>query len=73
MFGHDWELTLAAYNCGEGCVQNAIKKNEAAGLPTDFWSLSLPKETKQICTKILTSQVLKNPERYQVNLPTRRK
>ncbi len=37
MFGHDWELTLAAYNCGEGCVMNAIKKNEAAGLPPDFW------------------------------------
>lgn len=70
MFGHDWELTLAAYNCGEGCVQNAIKKNEAAGLPTDFWSLSLPKETKQYVPKILAlSKVLKNPEQYQVNLP----
>lgn len=74
MFGHDWELTLAAYNCGEGCVQNAIKKNEAAGLPTDFWSLSLPKETKQYVPKILAlSQVLKNPEKYQVNLPTSNK
>ncbi len=70
MFGHDWELTLAAYNCGEGCVQNAIKKNEAAGLPTDFWSLQLPKETKQYVPKILgLSQVLREPERYQVKLP----
>lgn len=70
MFGHDWELTLAAYNCGEGCVLNAIKKNEAAGLPTDFWSLSLPKETKQYVPKILAlSKVLKTPEKYQVNLP----
>ncbi|MEQ5205201.1 transglycosylase SLT domain-containing protein, partial [Providencia rettgeri] len=70
MFGHDWELTLAAYNCGEGCVQNAIKKNEAAGLPTDFWSLQLPKETKQYVPKILAlSQVLRQPERYQVRLP----
>ncbi|HHR6030059.1 TPA: murein transglycosylase D [Providencia alcalifaciens] len=70
MFGHDWELTLAAYNCGEGCVQNAIKKNEAAGLPTDFWSLQLPKETKQYVPKILAlSKVLRQPERYQVRLP----
>lgn len=70
MFGHDWELTLAAYNCGEGCVLNAIKKNEAAGLPTDFWSLSLPKETKQYVPKILAlSQILRDPEKYQVKLP----
>ncbi len=74
MFGHDWELTLAAYNCGEGCVMNAIKKNEAAGLPTDFWSLSLPKETKQYVPKILAlSQVLREPEKYQVTLPTSNK
>lgn len=70
MFGHDWELTLAAYNCGEGCVLNAIKKNEDAGLPTDFWSLSLPKETKQYVPKILAlSQILRAPEKYQVKLP----
>src|SRR5699024_3390798 len=74
MFGHDWELTLAAYNCGEGCVMNAIKKNEAAGLPTDFWSLSLPKETKQYVPKILALiQVLRTPEKYQVTLPTSNK
>ncbi|WP_426207157.1 murein transglycosylase D [Providencia sp. PROV272] len=70
MFGHDWELTLAAYNCGEGCVLNAIKKNEEAGLPTDFWSLSLPKETKQYVPKILAlSQILRAPEKYQIKLP----
>ncbi|EKT53504.1 murein transglycosylase D [Providencia sneebia] len=70
MFGHDWELTLAAYNCGEGCVLNAIKKNEAAGLPTDFWSLPLPKETKQYVPKVLAlSQILRSPEKYQVKLP----
>lgn len=69
-FGHDWELTLAAYNCGEGCVLNAIKKNQAAGLPTDFWSLPLPKETKQYVPKILAlSQILRSPEKYQVKLP----
>ncbi|EKT54363.1 murein transglycosylase D [Providencia burhodogranariea] len=74
MFGHDWELTLAAYNCGEGCVLNAIKKNEDAGLPTDFWSLSLPKETKQYVPKILAlSQILRTPEKYQVKLPSSNK
>nr|WP_314263442.1 murein transglycosylase D [uncultured Moellerella sp.] len=74
MFGHDWELTLAAYNCGEGCVLNAIKKNEAQGLPTDFWSLSLPKETMQYVPKILAlSKIIRDKDEYQIRLPSSNK
>jgi len=47
MFG-DWQLALAAYNWGEGSVQRAIKKQQAAGLPTDYESMLylMPKETQ---------------------------
>lgn len=70
MFHGDWLLTVAAYNSGEGRVLNAIKQNRARGKPTDFWSLSLPKETTVYIPKMLAlSQILKNPKQYGIKLP----
>lgn len=60
MFDGDWLLTVAAYNSGEGRVMRAIKANKARGKPTDFWSLSLPRETKLYVPKMLAlSEILK--------------
>lgn len=70
MFHGDWLLTVAAYNGGEGRVLSAIKHNRALGKPTDFWHLSLPKETTVYVPKMLAlSQILKNPSQYGVRLP----
>jgi membrane-bound lytic murein transglycosylase D len=52
-FNGDWFLALAAYNAGEGRVKRAINKNLAQNKPTDFWSLSLPNETKNFVPKLL--------------------
>ena len=49
----DWQLALAAYNCGEGCIARAIQSNVQQGLPTDYASLSLPNETRQYVPKLL--------------------
>lgn len=52
-FHGDWLLTLAAYNAGLGRVRSAIKRNSHAGLPIDFWSLKLPRETRHYVPKFL--------------------
>ncbi len=71
MFDGDWLLTVAAYNSGEGRVMNAIKANKARGKATDFWSLSLPRETKIYVPKMLAlSDILKNSQKYGVRLPS---
>jgi hypothetical protein len=52
-FNGDWLLALAAYNCGQGAVDEAIKHNLAENLPTDFWALPLPEETRDYVPRLL--------------------
>lgn len=68
LFG-SWELALAAYNAGEGRVKRAIKRNKKKKLPTDYYSLRLPKETKNYVPKLLAvKEIVKNPEKYQLSI-----
>ncbi|MCB1658802.1 MAG: LysM peptidoglycan-binding domain-containing protein, partial [Pseudomonadales bacterium] len=64
-----WELALAAYNWGPGNVKRAIERNEAAGLPTDYWSLTMPAETMAYVPRFLAvAQVIKEPNTFGVRL-----
>lgn len=70
MFGGDWLLAIAAYNCGEGCVGRAIKRNQQLGLPTDYWNLQLPQETMNYVPKLLAmSQIIDRPSLHGTYLP----
>lgn len=68
-FHGDWLLALAAYNCGERRVEQAMAANQAADLPTDFWSLRLPEETMAYVPRLLAlSTIFSNPAVYGLTL-----
>lgn len=62
-YNGNWELAMAAYNCGEGNTDRAIRK---AGV-SDFWAAYpyLPKETRNYVPNILaTILIANNPNAY---------
>ena len=64
-FDGDWLLAIAAYNVGEAWVQRSIDYNRAHGLPSDFWHLNLPAETRAYVPKLLAlKRLMAEPERY---------
>ena len=66
----DWYLALASYNWGEGSVQRAMAKNEAAGRPSDYLSLDMPEETRNYVPKLQAiKNIIANPRKYAVALP----
>lgn len=68
-FNGDWLLAIAAYNCGEGAVSRAVQRNLARGLPTDFWSLDLPQETRSYVPRLLAvSKLFYDADQYGVDL-----
>ena len=68
MFG-DWQLALAAYNCGEGCVSRAIARNRSKGLPTDYTSLDLPAETRNYVPRLMAVRnIVREPLRFGIAL-----
>ena len=69
LFKGDWTLALAAYNSGSGTVQRAIRKNKKKGKPTDFWHLTLPKETRAYVPKLMAlKELIENSELYDITL-----
>ncbi len=67
---NDWFLALAAYNCGELRVAREIAYNKRRGRPTDYWHLSLPRETRNYVPKLLAyKELFSHPERFGFSLP----
>ncbi len=61
-----WPLSLAAYNCGEGCVGRAVGRQRTS----DFWSMRLPRETQDYVAQFMAVLlILRSPEQYGFTLP----
>ena len=68
MFG-EWDLALAAYNCGEGAVQRAQAHNRKHGLPTNYASLKLLKETRNYVPKLMAiKNIIADPVKFSLIL-----
>ncbi|MBK8815860.1 MAG: LysM peptidoglycan-binding domain-containing protein [Methylococcaceae bacterium] len=68
-FNGDYFLALASYNWGKGNVSKALTRNEYQGLPTDYWSLNLPKETEDYVPRLLAvAKLFANAEQYGIRL-----
>ncbi|MDR2942231.1 MAG: LysM peptidoglycan-binding domain-containing protein [Treponema sp.] len=67
MFGN-WELALAAYNCGLGAMNRTIKKTKIR----DYWELSRRKDIKQetidyVPKFLAAAYILSNPRQFDID------
>ena len=61
-----WSLALAAYNCGEKRVKNAINEQKS----NDYYHLSLPRESERYLYRLAAIKtILTNPEAYDFRIP----
>ncbi len=69
-FHGNWILACAAYDAGEGAVARSMKNAQQNPNKSHFWSLSLPRETKEYIPKLLAlAEVIENPKKYNIKLP----
>jgi LysM repeat protein len=58
---NNWALAIAAYNCGEGRIQDQMRSQGVS----DYYNLKLPLETERYVLRILAIKaVLSNPAQY---------
>jgi membrane-bound lytic murein transglycosylase D len=56
---NDWHLAVAAYNCGENSIVNALNRAPRS----NYWHLSLPHETNNYVPEFISALIVaKNPE-----------
>lgn len=68
MFG-DWQLTLAAYNWGEGALKRSMDETQKGKKRIRLHDLQLPTETKNHVAKLIAVRnIIAKPENYGIRL-----
>lgn len=66
----DWLNAIASYNSGEGNVRKAKRRNAAHSKPTDFWNLSLSRETSAYVPRLMALvEIVRDPDQFGLTLP----
>jgi peptidoglycan lytic transglycosylase D len=69
-FDRQWSYAIAAYDSGEGTVNQAIIRNQRHRLDTDIWALKLPRETTDYVPRLFALvEIIKHPRKYGIHLP----
>lgn len=72
LFGGDWQLAMAGYNCSPARIKRAIRRAESRlGRKATFWDIynDIPKETRNYVPMfIAASLVASNPHEFGVDL-----
>jgi len=72
MFGGDWQLAMAGYNCSPARIKRAIRNAEArTGRKATFWDIyrDIPRETRNYVPMFIAAAlVASNPEAFDVDL-----
>ncbi len=61
-----WDLAIAAYNCGEGCIQRKLRHDSK-----DFWDIKhkLPNQTKEYVPRFFAAVLIaKKPEKFGIKI-----
>jgi membrane-bound lytic murein transglycosylase D len=66
----DWQLALAAYNCGEAGVERALARARAAHRSVAYKDLRLPNETQFYVPKLQAiKNIVADPAHFGITLP----
>lgn len=67
---NNWHLALAAYNCGEGCVDRALKNAGVHFSEITYDDLPIPTETLQYAPRLQAlKEIIADPKYFKIKLP----
>lgn len=71
LYGGNWHLALAGYNCSYRCIRRAVERaGGSLETPPSFWEIYpyLPQETRQFVPKFIAAAlIVSNPDLFRIH------